>query len=50
MADKTVTITINVPEGRVEDYLEQVLQDVRNGCTSGYWSAETNWTMTDDET
>lgn len=39
------TITINTPDDAREaaDYVEQVLEQIRGGCTSGHWDAESNW-------
>ena len=42
-------LIINVPKGRLEDYLEQVRTDVHNGMTSGHWDAETHWESTEDD-
>lgn len=36
-------IIINVAAGDATDYLEEVIGQIGNGCTSGHVDASTNW-------
>lgn len=36
-------LIINVPAADATDYLEEVIGQINNGCTSGHVNANTNW-------
>jgi hypothetical protein len=38
-----VRIVIHAPAERMGEYLEEVVSQFENDCTSGHWDAETNW-------